>query len=83
MTAHPIDLWTTDFKGHFRTRDGIYPLAFRGREPVAGDQEPRVLAGDRQRVTVDVTMSTEGTVELNTTATSPIRTTSQRGSSCL
>jgi len=23
-TAHPNDLWTADFKGHFRTRDGIY-----------------------------------------------------------
>jgi transposase InsO family protein len=23
-TAHPNDLWTTDFKGHFRTRDGVY-----------------------------------------------------------
>ena len=23
-TAHPNDLWTADFKGHFRTRDGVY-----------------------------------------------------------
>jgi transposase InsO family protein len=23
-TTHPNDLWTADFKGHFRTRDGIY-----------------------------------------------------------
>jgi putative transposase len=23
-TAHPNDLWTADFKGHFRTRDGLY-----------------------------------------------------------
>jgi transposase InsO family protein len=23
-TAHSNDLWTADFKGHFRTRDGIY-----------------------------------------------------------
>src|SRR3972149_9921261 len=23
-TAEPNDLWTADFKGHFRTRDGIY-----------------------------------------------------------
>lgn len=23
-TAQPNDLWTTDFKGHFRTRDGLY-----------------------------------------------------------
>ena len=23
-TAQPNDLWTADFKGHFRTRDGIY-----------------------------------------------------------
>ena len=23
-TARPNDLWTADFKGHFRTRDGIY-----------------------------------------------------------
>jgi putative transposase len=23
-TAHPNDLWTTDFKGHFRTLDGLY-----------------------------------------------------------
>ena len=22
--AHPNDLWTADFKGHFRTRDGVY-----------------------------------------------------------
>ncbi|MGH7573723.1 MAG: IS481 family transposase [Longimicrobiales bacterium] len=24
VTTEPNDLWTTDFKGHFRTRDGIY-----------------------------------------------------------
>ena len=24
ITALPNDLWTADFKGHFRTRDGIY-----------------------------------------------------------
>ena len=24
VTAAPNDLWTTDFKGHFRTRDGLY-----------------------------------------------------------
>jgi transposase InsO family protein len=24
LTAAPNDLWTTDFKGHFRTRDGLY-----------------------------------------------------------
>ena len=24
VTTQPNDLWTTDFKGHFRTRDGIY-----------------------------------------------------------
>ncbi len=24
MTTAPNDLWTTDFKGHFRTRDGLY-----------------------------------------------------------
>ena len=24
VTAQPNDLWTADFKGHFRTRDGIY-----------------------------------------------------------
>src|SRR5215510_13907082 len=24
LTLHPNDLWTADFKGHFRTRDGIY-----------------------------------------------------------
>ena len=24
VTAQPNDLWTTDFKGHFRTRNGIY-----------------------------------------------------------
>ena len=23
-TAQPNDLWTADFKGHFRTRDGLY-----------------------------------------------------------
>jgi transposase InsO family protein len=23
-TAHPNDLWTADFKGHFRTQDGVY-----------------------------------------------------------
>ena len=23
-TTHPNDLWTADFKGHFRTRDGVY-----------------------------------------------------------
>ena len=23
-TIHPNDLWTADFKGHFRTRDGVY-----------------------------------------------------------
>jgi putative transposase len=23
-TVHPNDLWTADFKGHFRTRDGLY-----------------------------------------------------------
>src|SRR5712691_8236380 len=23
-TVHPNDLWTADFKGHFRTRDGVY-----------------------------------------------------------
>jgi transposase InsO family protein len=23
-TAHPNDLWTADFKGHFRTHDGVY-----------------------------------------------------------
>jgi putative transposase len=24
MTTHPNDLWTADFKGHFRTQDGVY-----------------------------------------------------------
>jgi transposase InsO family protein len=24
QTAHPNDLWTADFKGHFKTRDGLY-----------------------------------------------------------
>jgi putative transposase len=24
VAAHPNDLWTADFKGHFRTRDGLY-----------------------------------------------------------
>lgn len=24
LTTAPNDLWTTDFKGHFRTRDGVY-----------------------------------------------------------
>ncbi len=27
VTTHPNDLWTADFKGHFRTRDGIYWLS--------------------------------------------------------
>jgi putative transposase len=37
-TAGPNDLWTADFKGHFRTRDGVYcyPL------PIA-DQHTRFL----------------------------------------
>src|SRR6266481_4452238 len=37
-TAHPNDLWTADFKGHFRTRDAIdcYPLT-------VADQHTRYL----------------------------------------
>lgn len=39
-TTAPNDLWTTDFKGHFRTRDGIYcyPLTI-------ADQHTRFLLG--------------------------------------
>ncbi|MEK6718367.1 MAG: helix-turn-helix domain-containing protein, partial [candidate division NC10 bacterium] len=39
-TAQPNDLWTADFKGHFRTRDGIYcyPLT-------VADQHTRYLLG--------------------------------------
>ncbi len=39
-TAEPHDLWTADFKGHFRTRDGIYcyPLT-------VADQHTRSLLG--------------------------------------
>jgi len=39
-TAHPNDLWTADFKGHFRTRDGLYcyPLT-------VADQHTRYLLG--------------------------------------
>jgi putative transposase len=39
-TARPNDLWTADFKGHFRTRDGIYcyPLT-------VADQHTRYLLG--------------------------------------
>jgi len=39
-TARPNDLWTTDFKGHFRTRDGVYcyPLT-------VADQHTRYLLG--------------------------------------
>ena len=39
-TAHPNDLWTADFKGHFRTRDAIYcyPLT-------VADQHTRYLLG--------------------------------------
>jgi transposase InsO family protein len=40
VTAQPNDLWTADFKGHFRTRDGIYcyPLT-------VADQHTRYLLG--------------------------------------
>src|SRR5712691_9145522 len=39
-TVHPNDLWTADFKGHFRTRDGVYcyPLT-------VADQHTRYLLG--------------------------------------
>jgi putative transposase len=39
-TQHPNDLWTADFKGHFRTRDGVYcyPLT-------VADQHTRYLLG--------------------------------------
>ena len=39
-TERPNDLWTSDFKGHFRTRDGIYcyPLT-------VADQHTRYLLG--------------------------------------
>ena len=39
-TTHPNDLWTADFKGHFRTRDGVYcyPLT-------VADQHTRYLLG--------------------------------------
>ena len=39
-TTRPNDLWTADFKGHFRTRDGIYcyPLT-------VADQHTRYLLG--------------------------------------
>jgi len=39
-TARPNDLWTADFKGHFRTRNGIYcyPLT-------VADQHTRYLLG--------------------------------------
>ncbi|PYN19144.1 MAG: IS481 family transposase, partial [Candidatus Rokuibacteriota bacterium] len=39
-TERPNDLWTADFKGHFRTRDGIYcyPLT-------VADQHTRYLLG--------------------------------------
>lgn len=39
-TRHPNDLWTADFKGHFRTRDGVYcyPLT-------VADQHTRYLLG--------------------------------------
>src|SRR5262244_298349 len=39
-TTRPNDLWTTDFKGHFRTRDGVYcyPLT-------VADQHTRFLLG--------------------------------------
>ena len=39
-TAEPNDLWTADFKGHFRTRDGVYcyPLT-------VADQHTRYLLG--------------------------------------
>jgi transposase InsO family protein len=39
-TAAPNDLWTADFKGHFRTRDGVYcyPLT-------VADQHSRYLLG--------------------------------------
>jgi Homeodomain-like domain len=37
-TAHPNDLWTADFKGHFRTGDGVY------RYPLTvADQHTRYL----------------------------------------
>jgi putative transposase len=41
-TTRPNDLWTADFKGHFRTRDGIYcyPLT-------VADQHTRYLLGCR------------------------------------
>jgi putative transposase len=41
-TAEPNDLWTADFKGHFRTRDGLYcyPLT-------VADQHTRYLLGCR------------------------------------
>ena len=32
-TAHPNDLWTADFKGHFRTRDGVYCYPLTGGRP--------------------------------------------------
>jgi putative transposase len=40
ITHQPNDLWTTDFKGHFRTRDGLYcyPLTI-------ADQHTRYLLG--------------------------------------
>jgi transposase InsO family protein len=39
-TTHPNDLWTADFKGHFKTRDGpyCYPLTI-------ADQHTRYLVG--------------------------------------
>jgi putative transposase len=39
-TQHPNDLWTADFKGHFRTRDGVY-----GYPLTVADQHTRYLLG--------------------------------------
>src|SRR5712692_6184548 len=40
-TGRPNDLWTADFKGHFRTRDGIYcyPLTVADQQHVLGLEE--------------------------------------------
>ena len=45
VTTQPNDLWTADFKGHFRTRDGIYcyPLT-------VADQHTRYLQIGRAHV---------------------------------
>jgi hypothetical protein len=45
-------------------KDRAHALAFRRRESMAGDQEPRVLIGDRQRVTIDAVPGPEMAFEV-------------------